>query len=226
MSIDRQYRQRGFSLLETLIVIAIVLILSAIGMPKMMRIIDQEKLRTSAQDYASFLQLSRERAIQDDQFYQVQWTLIGGNKPIVYLDLNGNGSLDTGEPQIQLPAPVVITDTSAPTPTTDFPTLLGTTPLTSSTTDPPAMTAYDGTQRAGLAFNGRGLPCQRYSVSNACMVTMPDPLDTTKTVIVAWVTYLRYSYTGGGTGWAAISVTPAGRIKSWSYNPSGTGSWQ
>jgi hypothetical protein len=37
---------------------------------------------------------------------------------------------------------------------------------------------------------------------------------------------LRYSYTGGGTGWAAISVTPAGRIKSWSYNPSGTGSWQ
>jgi prepilin-type N-terminal cleavage/methylation domain-containing protein len=222
MMIDLKSRERGFTLLEVVVVVAIVLIISAIGVPKMMLVVDQNKLRASAQEYASFLQLARSRAVQDDQFYQVLNTTTAGN-PIVFLDsILPNGSLDTGEPQVQLPAPVVITDTGHPL-GFDTTTLLGTIPLYATNPNEPGMTAADGTQRAGLAFNGRGLPCQRYSATVACGVA---PLDGGgNTVTVAWVTYLKYQFRNGGTGWAAVTVTPAGRIKAWSYN-SAAGTWQ
>ena len=127
-----------------------------------------------------------------------------------------------GEPEIQLSAPVVITDVGAPA-GFDTSTLLGAIPLYSTNPNEPAMTAGDGTQRAGLAFNGRGLPCQRYTATLPCTVAPLDP--SANVVTVAWVTYLKYRFTGGGTGWAAITVTPAGRIKVWSYN-TGTSKWQ
>jgi prepilin-type N-terminal cleavage/methylation domain-containing protein len=223
MSIDSKYRQRGFTLIELMIVIAIIFIVSAMAVPRMRQIIDQNKLQGSAQEYAGFVQLARMRAVQDDQFYQVLNTTTGGNNPIVFLDSSPvNGSLDAGELQVQLPAPVVITDVGAPA-GFDTNTLLGATPLYSSTTTEPAMTAADGLQRAGLAFNGRGLPCQRYSSILPCTVA---PLDGSGNVVtVAWVTYLKYTFTSGGTGWAAVTVTPAGRIKTWSYD-SAAGSWK
>ena len=211
-------------MLEMLIVVAIMLIVAAIGMPKMMTVIDQQKLQTSAQTYASFIQFARERSIQDDQFYQVQNTIISGNKPIVYLDTNGNGTWDASEPSVQLPHPVIITDSGVPLGGFADTTLLNAIPLTSSTTNPPAMTALDGSQRAGLAFNGRGLPCQRYSSSAPCQVQPVNPVNGSP-VPVAWVTFLKYQMSGGGMEYAAISVTPAGRVKTWFYDTN-AGQWR
>src|SRR5581483_3263129 len=188
----KQVLEAGFSMLELLIAIAIMLIVAAIGMPKMMTVIDQQKLQTSAQTYASFVQVARERAIQDDQFYQIQNTTIGGNNPIVYLDMNGNGALDPLEPSVQLPHPVVISDSGVPRGGFANTTLLNAIPLTSSTTNPPPMTALDGSQRAGLAFNGRGLPCQRYAASDPCTVAPTNPGVGGGNVVVAWVTFLQY----------------------------------
>ncbi len=221
----KQVQEAGFSMLELLIVIAIMLIVAAIGVPKMMTVIDQQKLQTSAQTYASFIQLARERAIQDDQFYQIENTTIGGNKPIVYLDMNGNGTLDASEPSVQLPSPVIISDTGVPLGGFGNTTLLNAKPLTSSTTNPPPMTALDGTQRAGLAFNGRGLPCQRYAATDPCTVSPSNPGAGGGNVVVAWVTFLQYQMAGGGLEYAAISVTPAGRVKTWLYDPI-SGQWR
>ncbi len=60
-------------------------------------------------------------------------------------------------------------------------------------------------------FNARGLPC--FVTSGICKP------DTTK----MYVTYLRQDRSTGGTGWGAVTVTPAGRATVFTWNGS---SWQ
>ncbi len=60
-------------------------------------------------------------------------------------------------------------------------------------------------------FNARGLPC--FVSSGVCRT------DITK----MYITYLRQDRPTGGTGWAAITLTPAGRATVFTWNGS---SWQ
>ena len=206
--------------MEALIVVAIVLIVAAMAAPKMLQFNDNEKLRESAQTYASLMELARMRASDDNAAYEIVTTTQSGS-PIAYVDLNDNGSLDTTpkpEPSVQLPRQVVITDTSAPVEGFGDNTNLGIDAL--NLENSPMVTYTNGTARPGLAFNEHGLPCQRITKLTSCQ--------NSTTVggnphMVAWVTYLRYTNNDGSTSWAAVSVTPAGRIKAWTHN---SGVWK
>jgi len=220
-------RQRGFSLLEVAVVVAIVLVLSAILVPKMARILDEQKLASNAQALAGFLQLARSRSVQDNHPYQVLVSTTGGF-PMAYVDIQGNQTYVTSDPGVQLDSPITVTDSNAPS-GFDTVTLLNVIPLNLETT--PAMIGDNGASSPGLAFNERGLPCQRIVAGAACTNSTSistGPGNQRQTTLVAWVTYLRFTNRDGTYSWAAVTVTPAGRIKTWKYmNTSSTsGSWQ
>jgi prepilin-type N-terminal cleavage/methylation domain-containing protein len=183
-------RQRGFSILELLIVLAIVLVVAAMVAPRMSQVLDQQRLQLAAQDYAGLVQTARARASQDNTFYQI---LVAPQPsgPVAYVDLNGNSQLDAGEPLVQLPSQITVTDNGVP-PGFDTAALLGRVPLNLETLPP--MVNDGGAASPGLAFNERGLPCQRTAPGANCVNAttvlvggVPQP-----GVPVAWVTYLRY----------------------------------
>ena len=220
-------------MLEMIIVIGIILVISAISAPKMLQVIDSQKLQSSAQAYAGLLQQARARAVQDNTPYQVLTTTSYG-ATMAYVDLTQNQSYSPGgsnpDPAVQLANPIVVTDTGAPA---GFQTtaLLNIIPLNLETTPP--MLDSTGANSPGLAFSERGLPCQRTgSGTAACKnsATIIDPVTgLPSTTLVAWVTYMRYTRRGGsGYNWAAVTVTPAGRIKVWTYqNTDAThGNWE
>ncbi len=226
-------RQRGFTLLEALVVVAIILIVSAIMAPKMLQIIDAQKLQSAAQSYAALMQVARTRAVQDNQVYQVLGAVSNGGA-VAYVDLNGNSTWDTNganpEPAVQLPLPISITDTNAPQGVQGFDTVrpLNTVPVLNIATNPPMVNGA-GLPSPGIAFNERGLPCQRIAVGAACNnVSTVVTAGGNQLTAVAWVTYLRWTRrNGNGFDWAAVSVTPAGRIKTWRFQlDNAGGSWQ
>ena len=221
----RTRRQRGFSVLEMMVVVAIVLILSAILAPKMTQIIDSQKLASNAQAYAGLLQQARARAVQDNHPYQVLISTANGF-PMAYVDIAGNQTYVNSDPGVQLDSPITVIDTGAPS-GFDTVTLLNIIPLNLETT--PSMIGDNGASTPGLAFNERGLPCQRSVAGGACTNSTTITVGgTPTTTLVAWVTYLQYVNGSGSTSWAAVTVTPAGRIRTWRYqNTSATsGSWQ
>jgi prepilin-type N-terminal cleavage/methylation domain-containing protein len=218
-------RQNGYSVLEMMIVVAIILILSAILAPRMAQIVDEQKLAANAQAYAGFLQLARSRAVQDNHPYQVLVSTTGGF-PMAYLDIQGDQTYVTSDPGVQLDSPITVTDSGKPSGFGTV-TLLNIIPMNLETT--PAMIADNGASSPGLAFNERGLPCQRSAAGSACSnSTSINVGGTPTTTLVAWVTYLRFTNRNGTYSWAAITVTPAGRIRTWKYmhTSATSGRWQ
>lgn len=216
-------RQRGFSILEMMLVVVIMLIILGMAAPKMMRIISNQKLQSSAQAYAGLLQEARSRAVQDNNPYEVLFGTSGG-APIAYVDLNDNGTFDAGtEPAVLLASPIVVTDTGLPPSTQGFDTThpINIIPLHTSTSP---MLAFDGTARPAVAFNQKGLPCQRFVAGGNCVNAIPPPTPPAALPPqVAWVTYFKYPISASAADWDAISVTPAGRIKVWTYQSDGGG---
>jgi len=228
-------RQDGFTLLEALLVVAIILIVGAMVTPQMFRIIDAQKLQSGAQSYAGLMQVARTRSIQDNQAYQVL-SAVNNGASVAYVDLNGNSQWDpqglngsAPEPAVQMPTPISITDTNAPQGVQGFDTVrpLNTIPVLNLATNPP-MVNTAGVPSPGIAFNERGLPCQRIAVTAPCNnISTVITGGTSLATPVAWVTYLRWTRrNGSGFDWAAVSVSPAGRIKTWRYQTDNGGSWQ
>lgn len=196
---------RGFSILELLVVIAILLIISAIAMPNIMNAIADIKLRASANAVVGVIQDARMLAVHDNKYYTVRMGTLAGVQ-IAYIDKigtgatdgSGNGSYDNTEQVAQLTGTTRFAQTGAPSFNSN--TLLG---VTGTTT---------GDAAIRISFNGRGLPC-RMNGSVCSNLVGGTPVS-----YVYFLTDLRPI-----NGWAAVSVSPAGRVKVWYY--AGT-AWQ
>jgi type II secretory pathway pseudopilin PulG len=228
MNVSRNKKQSGFSMLEALIVVSIILILGAMMMPRMLQVIDRQKLQSNVQAYAGLLQTARMRAAGDDTVYQ---PLIGGQNgaTVAYVDINGDGQYNPQgvpppgdplgprpEPGVQLANPITVTDAGAPA-DFDAGVLIGMQPLNFENS--PMVTAA-GVASPGIAFNERGLPCQRTVAGGPCRNTV---VIAGKVRPVGWVTYFQYRLRAGGIAWGAVTVTPAGRVKNWIYQNDGQG---
>jgi Tfp pilus assembly protein FimT len=200
----------GVTLTELCVVTAMILVLTGLSLPSLNRILDGAKLKAAAGQMAGFYEQSRIRAAQDDTYYELLVSAPGVRPSHVCLDLNGDGVCNANEPQVEVSLTVTVADRgSVPSPL-DAATL-GFSPLTHASS-----TMYNQQNRLvpGLAWNGRGLPCQRVSPTSPC------------SAVAGWVQYLKLARSSTDEMYAAIAVGPTGRIKVWTYaNSGGARNW-
>jgi prepilin-type N-terminal cleavage/methylation domain-containing protein len=200
--------QAGFSLAELLIVVTIILIVAGLSIPSLSRAIDNSRLKGATQTLAAVYQDSRLRATQNDTSYEVLVSPPGITPAQICIDLDGDGTCSTGDPVTTFPVQVKVSNLGVPVPLTaaqlNFPV---------ANTESSAMYTQQNTFAPGVAWNSRGLPCQRSSSSSPCAAT-------------AWVQHLQFQRANGDILYGAVSVSPTGRVKTWIYIPSGNGNGQ
>ena len=183
-------REKGVSLLELMAVVAIIMTVAAMVFINAVTALENIRLSQSATSYANLIQQVRIRAVQDDTFYTVQTApAAGAVPPSAFADLSGNGT-----------NPIMYFFRSVnPMPYSSGPGLANLKsqflPVTGQNTV--------NTTAAGPTFGPRGLPC------TPSVGTCPYQTPT------SYITFLQNSKT---TKWEAITVTPAGRVRVWSYN--------
>jgi prepilin-type N-terminal cleavage/methylation domain-containing protein len=190
-----RHRRGGFSLLEVTVVVAIGLMITAIGLPRITNVVANMKIRASLTTVSGFLQNVRMLAVKKNRTMTARHFNRSANPySLVYYtkEAPDSSSITTTDSQVEMEAPIITYDTpsgtGAPPAITNSALGLGADPLT---TNP--------------SFNSRGLPCA-YS-SGVC-------------ANAAFIKYFKDNRIGGSGGWAAISMTPAGRIKRWFWNGS------
>lgn len=215
---DRRYEQNGFSLMELLLVVIIVLIVAGTAIPKLMSALDTAHLRGAATDLASLLEQARIYAIRDNRYYSTYILAGSGNTPQqAYIDMlpksvtgaSGNGgvsivaatSTSPGDPAIVLRSDVVPEAASGAPNTSNLESQLlpATTPVTPTDTTVTAAT-----------FGPRGLPCTPVTLTGGTVC------DSSGGATAFW-TFLQDSTT---SNWQAVTITPAGRIERWYYTGS------
>jgi type II secretory pathway pseudopilin PulG len=200
-------RMGGFSLIELLIVVFVVMVVAALAIPNILLAVSNIRLRASAGDLSGLMQQARILSAKNNTTYSVLYAIRNGAQ-IAFVDLNGDGvwennvtvtiggvSVATSEPMIEFSGNTVA---ASGTP--------------SGTGQPTAYVlagdsgtgSYDNTNTLG--FTSRGLPC------NYDTTTSPPTCSTPPAKY--FVYYLSNTRVGsGGTGWAAVVVTKGGRTK-------------
>lgn len=193
----------GFSLTELMVVLAIVLVVGGVSVPTIARSLEQAKLKSAAVQIADIYQQARMRSAQDNSYHEVLVTPPGALPAQVCVDLNGDGQCGANDPASVLPGQVRLI--SAGTPSVLDSTALGFYALTNDTS---ITYNQQNMQEHALAWNSLGLPCQRTSTTSACAA-------------VGWVQYLQLQRTANDSIFAAVSVSPTGRVRIWNYNSGG-----
>jgi len=205
----RRDRTAGFSLIELLIVVFVVMVVAAIAVPNVLLAVANLRLRSSAGDLAGLMQQARIMAAKNNPttpiaVYPIVYAVRGGRQ-IAFIDLNGDGAWSSsvvvngvtlGEPLIEFSGTVV--------PAAGAPSGSGGQPTPYILAGNTGTSFFDNTQN--MAFTPRGFPCN---------YTTPPTCATPAT------TYFAYYLTdtrAGGAGWAAVIVTKAGRTKVVTWN--------
>ncbi len=186
--------RRGFSLLELIIVLGIMMSVAVIALPRFISYVSLYRLRNSMSQGAGFLQQTRMQAVRLNTVLSVSTGTANG-ETIAWANLpGGTANWDSGEPFFQVPRGITVNNSGHPG---DATTGLGYTPQNTSPTI--------------IRFNARGLPCVYPTGSLIC-----ENNDGTNQV--GFVVYFQNTGVFGVTNWGAITITPAGRIRSWVWN--------
>jgi prepilin-type N-terminal cleavage/methylation domain-containing protein len=218
-NLKTQRNLRGYSLLEMMITVAIMLVVAAFAIPNFMTSMKTARIRGSEADYASLLQVARTRAVNDDRYYSVYvQAAVGASPPMAYVDIypqNVNGTSGTGlgggykvgppsDPMVPL-SPEAVSKTQASAPSTGN-----------------LYTQFCGACAVAIVKNTAptwgpdGLPCAP-AVSAGGTGTVCNSAGGP----IAYVTFFQSSTT---QEWDAVTITPAGRVKTWFYEPA-AGTW-
>jgi prepilin-type N-terminal cleavage/methylation domain-containing protein len=181
---------RGFSLVEIIVVLAIILCISGYAIPNFMVAVANIRLRGGMSTLSSLIQNCRMTAIKNNRNYSVHFAVMA-NGPVAFIkDSTAGTTISNTDPQAQLGAPVSMNQSpsgpGAPTILLDNSILL----FDPSTADP--------------AFNSRGMPCL-YASGNC---TTPK----------GFVFYITDSRPIGRSGWGAVSISPAGHVRTWMWD--------
>ncbi len=104
---------RGFSLLELMIVLGIIMVISAIALPNVMSAYSQYRLNGAANQLSNLLQRARYEAIKNNTIIPCRMTVSNGIT-YFYIDLNGDSTMQNTEPQMNLPTDMEMSPANAP----------------------------------------------------------------------------------------------------------------
>lgn len=203
---------RGFSLLELMIVVAIMLVVAAYAIPTWMTSFKLARIRGAQTAYAGLLQLARTRAINDDRYYSVYIKAAAGTSPqMAYVDIypqNVNGTSGNGaggsfvsgppaDPMVTLSNEAVPQSAGSAPNTANLYTLFCSSCANAIIKNTPPTWGPDGLPCTPItSAGGTGLVCN----------SAGGP--------IAYVTFFQSSTNGE---WDAVTISPAGRIKTWYY---------
>jgi len=214
---DDQAKKRGsagFSILELVVVLAILALVAALAVPNLITAVHASRLRGAGSDFAALLQQARMRAVQDDRYYSV-YLLPNTNQEFVDIypqAVNGasgsNGqTLDPRDPVITLASEVNQQPQGAAPSTATLQTqFLG--------KNAGAAALLDGGV-SPVTFGPEGVPCLPKQVVGGTVCNSTGGL----TPLTAYWVFFQDAVT---QNWEAVTVTPAGRIQKWNYS---SGAW-
>ena len=182
---------KGFSFVEVLIVVVILLVVAIVAIPNMSRVIANSRLRAGMTSMSGLFQNCRMQAIKENKILTTHFTTPSVAVVAFVKDATLPATLTSGLPQVTWTSPVILVPSpSGPT----APSTL----LTSTVLGFTPLTSE-------VSFNTRGLPCN--FVSGSCANS-------------GFLYYFKDTSQTGTRGWAAISISPAGRIKRWAWSGS------
>ncbi len=197
-------REKGFSLVELMIVLAIIVILSLIAIPQIQLVVANYRLNAAGHAAASLLQQARLQAVKTNQPAYVQYNA-SQSPNMIFVNADPTvTSYATGNPDVELSSAVSFQAVAAggPPDHSQLDAYLGV----------PAKGASGVTVELGTAigFNARGFPCMESSVGEPTLCPQQDATTPSTLPVFEW--FMQGSSNGG---WEAVTVTAAGRIKSW-----------
>ena len=218
MRIDRKRsdarcgRMSGFSLIEIMVVVFVVMVIMAIAVPNVLLAVANIRLRSSAGDLAGLMQQARLMAAKNNPqappVYAIRYAVRGGRQ-IAYIDLNGDSAWSSS---------VTINGVTMGEPLTEFSgTVVPAAGAPSGTGGQPSQYVLAGDTTSGgnsfdnaetLAYTPRGFPCD---------YTSPP---TCSTPAAKYFVYYLTDTRVGPAGWAGVVVTKAGRTKVVTWNGS------
>lgn len=183
---------RGFSLIELVIAVAVMMIMAAVFTPLISNVVSGIKLRYSATDLSGLIQKARIEAARKNTFYSIEQTTLSAGDVAYYVDLGKNNAFTAGDPLVDVGDQVSVhfgAGSGAP----------GEAAFTTSLNF-----ALDS---SGVLpkFNARGLPCLPSGG------TCPQIPGQGFIYFLSRNDILR-------TSWASVVVTPSGRVQVWSYD--------
>ena len=190
-----RHRQSGFTSLDTLMVIAISLTISAIAVPQVYRQLWRYEAASSAQRVAGVLLRARSEAINRNKLITVKFWPTAAT-PRYGTDLNGDGVLQATEPFIVLPSNVQMTNVGAPVLTS-----MGAT-YDCAPWCPPLPSAAD----FAVTFAARGT------------VVQPVTSGGQTVWIEAGSVYVFFFHHTMSGAWYAVTLTPSCRTRVWQWN--------
>lgn len=203
---DLRGRQNGFSMIELLGVVIVLIIVAAFAVPNFLTMKHDISLRGAGSDFVNLVQAARIRAIQDDAVYSLN--IVGSE---AFVDLYSTGAWQgTGangaDPAIVMNSEVTLVAVASAPSSANLKTLFlpaGSTP-----------NLYDGSPGTGtpITFGPRGLPCTSQTTTGGTVC------DSAGGPTAYWV-FFKDTITGA---YQAVTVSPAGRIRKWYY---GGGGW-
>ena len=101
-----QSRTRGFTLIEMMIVVCVILILAAIAVPHLMSTVNDISLRYAAADFSGLVQLARIQAVRKNTSYTILQGALPSGQQAFYLDLPKTGVYANGDPMLPI-SPII-----------------------------------------------------------------------------------------------------------------------
>ena len=215
----RRNAEKGFSLLELVLVVAIVLVVAAMSIPSVVSAMYNLRLRSSAYSVSGILQTARTEAIRANSERYVCYAKDANGVARVWVqdkydcvaiaDLDDpSKGLATKYQQVVLGTNVsVVPAFAAGSPATG---------LTSADVGFSGVIASNAAMFSKPMFNARGTPCYKNAASVARCNSLVNGLLQPYSAAQLW--YLTDKRPTQGTGWAAVAVSPAGRVQVWSFN--------
>jgi prepilin-type N-terminal cleavage/methylation domain-containing protein len=197
LDLTPQKKRRGFTLLEVLIVLAVIMILGSLAVPRMMTVANDISLRYVASDLSGLLQSARMQAVRTNISQSVMAGSLPNGQPAYYIDKPTAVAYSVGDIVLPVSPKVTVwrgTGSGAPNETA-FITSLNF--AVDPAADPPS-------------FSARGLPCFGTA---PCLPILGQ----------GFVMFVSQPGIVGNIPWAAIVVNPSSHIQIWTCD--NTGSW-